>query len=267
MTSRRYVIGKFNPHLERLLRLTADEALFVHNHQHRNTLFFLITDPRFSIEPKNINVYQADNHLNIDVISNTTHFIPVSRTARRFMVPTVSSARANDFEYFKAIATQLENEGGYEALLYHLLNEVDIRDFNVRAVPRTAALLEQAAYSRTGVDLLVETACNEGLVPCCAHDDLPDLSDVSNTNTGFDYFINHHSDSELRKLGPLKVKRRLANEWGCITGDATRKQLNNKKVRGIIWPPLAELRAKFDVKHGPQQWLRSDVTQWRPQFL
>ena len=47
---------------------------------------------------------------------------------------------AGNHEYFKKIIDQLENEGGYEALLYHLLNEIDIRDFNVLAVPKTAGL-------------------------------------------------------------------------------------------------------------------------------
>ena len=88
-------------------------------------------------------------------------------TARRFFVPKVSSESANDHEYFRKIDGEL-HDGGYEALLYHLLHEVDIRDFNVRAVPKTAALAEQAAYSRKGIDLLVEIACKEGVVPCQA---------------------------------------------------------------------------------------------------
>ena len=41
----KHIIGNFNPHLETLLRLTADEALFVGNHEHRNALFGLITEP------------------------------------------------------------------------------------------------------------------------------------------------------------------------------------------------------------------------------
>ena len=72
-----HVIGKFNPHLEILLRLTADEALFANKDQHRNALYNLITEPTIVIEPKNINVYEAANHLNIGIISNAAHFIPV----------------------------------------------------------------------------------------------------------------------------------------------------------------------------------------------
>ena len=145
-----HVVGKHNPHLEKLLRLTADEALFAQNPLHRNSLYHLITEPRITIEPKYVNAYPANNHLNIDVISNAKHFLPVSGFARRFFVPKVSSERANDYEYFKRILGQLK-DGGYEALLYHLLNELDVRDFNVRDVPKTASLAEQAAFSRKGI--------------------------------------------------------------------------------------------------------------------
>jgi hypothetical protein len=45
----KHIIGAFNPHLETLLRLTADEALFVGNPEHRNVLFGLITEPKLTI--------------------------------------------------------------------------------------------------------------------------------------------------------------------------------------------------------------------------
>ena len=37
----------------------------------------------------------------------------------------------------------------------------------------TAALAEQAAYSRHGIELLVEEACNEGRVPCAHYKEYP----------------------------------------------------------------------------------------------
>jgi hypothetical protein len=141
-----HVVGKHNDHLEILLRLTADEALFAGDPRHRNALYNLITEPRLAIEPKFIGVYTAANYLNIDVISNADHFLLVGGTARRFMVPTVSPDRAGDHDYFHKIRAQL-HDGGYEALLYHLLYEIDIRDFNVRDVPKTAMLLDQKLAS------------------------------------------------------------------------------------------------------------------------
>ena len=256
-----HVVGKHNPHLEKLLRMTADEALFALNPLHRNALYNLITEPRIMIEPKFVNAYPADNHLNIDVISNAEHFLPVSGFARRFFVPTVSQAKANDHKYFEAILKQLR-DGGYEALLYHLLHEVDIRDFNVRAVPTTAALYEQVAYSRKGVDLLVEAACNEGRVPCQLRPGFSNCTGYAQRG-GFDYFIDHHSDRDLHQLGALKVKRRLKRDWNCITGSATRTQASGSRVYGIVWPELAELREKFEDKYGEQEWLNADINQWR----
>jgi hypothetical protein len=258
-----HVTGKHNKHLEQLLRLTADEALFALDPRHRNAMFSLITEPSLTIEPKFIDSYSAPNYINLDVISNDPHFLPVSATARRFFVPKVSPERAGDHPYFKRILAQLEDDGGYEALLWHLLHEVDIVDFNVRAVPKTAALAEQAAYSRKGVDALVEAACNDARVPC-QHESWPGFTDCSGSSLrrSFDYFIEHHSDHELKRLGPLAVKLKLKREWGCLTGDATRRQIGGRRTNGILWPSLMEVRAQFEEKHGRQRWLRATLKEW-----
>ena len=91
-----HIVGKFNPHLETLLRVTADEALFVGDPKHRNALFGLITEPTLTIEPKGCGLYTAASYLNLSVTSNSDHFLPVSDTARRFFIPTVSAARKQD---------------------------------------------------------------------------------------------------------------------------------------------------------------------------
>jgi hypothetical protein len=171
-----HVIGKFNPHLETLLRLTADEALFAGDMRHRNVLYGLITEQELTIEPKFCGVYTAANYNNISITTNAVHFIVVGENARRFFVPTISLVHEKDFDYFGAITDQLENDGGYEALLYHLLHEVDLRDFEVRKVPRTAGLVDQISYSRRGVDGLVETVCNTARVPN-EHPSWPGFSD------------------------------------------------------------------------------------------
>ena len=262
-----HVVGKHNTHLEALLRLTADEALFAPDPKHRNALYNMITEPHITIEPKFIDAYSARNHLNLDVISNASHFLPVSGTSRRFFVPTVSTDRANDHAYFGKILAQL-HDGGYQALMYHLLHEIDLRAFNVRAVPKTAALAEQAAYSRKGIDLLVEMVCHDAVVPCQngARAGVSVCPDVERAyepvHRGFDWYIDHHTDRELQRLGSLKVKRRLANEWNCQTGKEARENIYGVQRNCVNWPALAELRAKFEAKYGKQQWTHGDVTAW-----
>jgi Mesyanzhinovviridae DNA primase len=257
-----HVIGKHNPHLETLLKLCADEALFVGDPRHRNALFSLITEPRVTIEPKFINAYSAPNYLNIDITTNAKHFVPASRTARRFFIPSVSENRVGDLEYFKKIDAQLR-DGGYEALLYHLLHEVDLRDFDVRRVPKTAGLAEQVEYSRKGLDGLIEKICSEGRVPC-AHHKWPGFSITNGyeEREGFDYFIENQSDRELRDLGALRVKGQLRRKWGCRSGDEAKRRDGGTVVYGVKWPPLKELRELFEQRHGPQDWLHPEVTQW-----
>jgi hypothetical protein len=265
-----HVVGKFNPHLESLLMVIADEAMFVGDPRHRNVLHGLITEPVIPIERKFVDVYNAENFLNVYTLSNNPHTVnPGVKGGRRYFIPTVSSERASDHEYFRKIMVELEDEGGYEALLYHLLHEVDVRDFNVRDVPKTAGLAEQAAYSRKGVDLLVEKACCEALVPCgYKWADFSSTTAVSNNNlSGLDYFVDHHPDRELSRLGALAVKRRLAQEWGCVTN--VRRRIENARVYGVFWPPLRELRKKFEAKHGKQEWPNPEVEEWqeRPDFF
>ena len=126
------------------MRLTADEALFVGNPEHRNALFGLITEPTLTIEPKGCGLYKASQ------LSQTCRSPATPTTSCRSAVRRdVSSSqpyrpRANRiFEYFAGLQAELDN-GGYEALLYHLLHEVDLTDFNVRKVPQTEALMAAA---------------------------------------------------------------------------------------------------------------------------
>jgi hypothetical protein len=171
ITNPKHIVGAFNPHLETLLRMTADEALFVGNHEHRNMLFNLVTESKLTIEPKGCGVYRADNYLNISVLSNAKHFLPISGTARRFFLPTVSPHRRGDHAYFKKIQDQLDN-GGFEALLYYFLN-VDLTDFNVRLVPQTEGLMEQRDQSLLPLDAwwveLLESGTLEGSDPDAPH--------------------------------------------------------------------------------------------------
>jgi Bifunctional DNA primase/polymerase, N-terminal/Family of unknown function (DUF5906) len=261
ITRPEHVTGKHNVHLEKLLCLTCDEATFAGDPRHRNVLFGLITEPTIPIEPKFVDAYAAPNHLNLDILTNSLHAVQTSGRGRRYLIPKVSEERAKDLPYFEAIDKQLWNDGGHEALLYHLLHERDITDFNPRDVPMTEGAAEQAEYSRRGVDLLVETVCHECRVPyslnghpyfseSCGH------GNGYEERVGFDYFIDNHPDRELKYLGALTVKRRLAKYWGCLIGE----RIGQK--RGIKWPDLTELRQMFEAKHGKQHWANPNADSW-----
>lgn len=270
LTNAKHIIGAFNPHLEPLLRLTADEALFVGNHEHRNALFSLITEDEMTLEPKGCGIYQAKSHLNLSILSNSEHFLPVSDTARRFFIPTVSIARKQDHTFFEGLQAELDNRG-YEALLYHLLHEVDLTGFNVRAVPQTEGLRQQRSQSLQPLDAwwceLLETGTLWG-------------SDTREPNRAVSNAYQRETivDNQVRLVTQLglydqarQIEPRLKNyfsdnrlalhltEMGC---DNTKKVLRR---RGWTFPPLRACRAKWEVHYPQWIWRNPDLWKWQPE--
>jgi hypothetical protein len=271
-----HIVGKFNPHLEVLLRLTADEALFVGNHDHRNALFGLVTEGKLTIEPKGHGVYQADNYLNISVLSNNPHFLPVGPNARRFFIPTVSVARLQDFAYFSAIQEQLDN-GGYEALLYHLQFEVDLTGFNVRDVPKTVGLREQRNMSIEPLDAwwveLLETGTLAGSDPKHPERAVSNAYQKEVTTEPSVAFGGTHVrmvhqrglfdqakqlEPRLRNISDQKLGRHLT-DMGC---DNTKKVLRRQ---GWWFPPLADRRKAWEAKYPGWKWRNPELTEWQPE--
>jgi hypothetical protein len=103
------------------------------------------------------------NTLKIFMASNSEFVVPAGHDARRYFVLDVSEKRKQDSTYFAGIVRELAT-GGRAALLNFLRNR-DLSSFEIRKVPQTAALADQKARSRRGVDLLVEMLAKEGALP------------------------------------------------------------------------------------------------------
>ena len=277
VTNPKHIVGNFNPHLETLLRLTADEALFVGSHEHRNALFSLVTEQKLTIEPKGCGVYQADSFLNISITSNADHFLPVSGTARRFFIPTVSIARMQDLAYFNDMKADLEN-GGYEALLHYFLYDVDLTNFNVRAVPNTAGLREQRDQSLKPLESwwaeLLETGTLMGSDPANPNRavsnsymrqiEIETRSHYGDTNTQ----IRHVTQRGIYDQAGF-VEPRLRNHFSdrdlglhlARMGCDNRKKVLNK--RGWTFPPLLDCRDAWEKSYPGWQWQDAEITEWR----
>jgi hypothetical protein len=276
-TNPEHIIGKFNPHLETLLRLTADEALFVGNHKHRNSLFNLITEADLTIEPKNCGVYQADSFLNLSILSNSDHFLPVSDTSRRFFIPTVSTAHMRDTAYFADIEKQLL-EGGYEALLYYFLNEVDLKDFNVRLVPQTEGLKEQRDMSLEPHDMWWVELLESGILtgsdpdePNCA------VSNAYQRKIRSEVEYGDKTVTQIRHVAQRglfdqakQIEPKLRNcsdhalgsyltKMGC---DNTRRVLRR---RGWTFPGLLKCRGEWEQRFPSWKWVNTRITAWCPE--
>ena len=140
-----HLVGNFNAHLRDVVVLFADEAFYAGDRRHASVLKTLITEETIPIEAKGVDVETSPNYVHLIMASNETHVIPAGGDERRFFMLDVGNGNQKDHEFFKALLAQLDN-GGREALLHQLLTH-SLDGFEVRAVPRTAALQEQKLLS------------------------------------------------------------------------------------------------------------------------
>jgi hypothetical protein len=100
------------------------------------------------VEFKNVEAIRIKNLIRTLMTSNEGWVVPADLGERRFAAFDVNKAICNNHPYFAAIHEELNN-GGYEALLYQVLHEVDVSKVNLRDVPKTEALLDQKIESLT----------------------------------------------------------------------------------------------------------------------
>jgi len=246
------VVGTFNPHLERCSLLFADEAFFAADPKNDGHLKYLITEDFLMIHPKNVNPYVRRNLIHLIMATNDDWAVPAGPNARRYCVFNVSDARMGDRAYFDAIVKQMEREGVLAALLHHLVN-VDLTGFRVEDFPRTEALREQQAYSRRGVDRLMEELLSDGALPNAYAVDPSVVLTTERKTEDRDvvpsfYDVIKKLVPDLRYLSNPTIRRTLEREWGCDG------KWRKSTFRGIKFPPLPRARAAFVAKYGDQGW-------------
>jgi hypothetical protein len=251
ITNADHLVGKFNAHLQDCSLLFADKAFFAGDKKHGGLLKTIITEETMMIERKGIDAAQRRNFIGMIMASNMRFVIPAGQDARRYFVLEVSTKRLQDTAYFGLIASHLEN-GGLSNLLWFLQN-YDLSTFNVRNVPKTAALDEQKSMTRSGIDAVVEQLAMDGQLPCMHHK-RPDVACTSGerNNEGFWPWVR----ANYRGLTIPSIQSMsgvLRREWGC-------KPFQAGGVNGVQFPPLKELRRLFVKKHGEQPW--TDCVEW-----
>lgn len=245
-------MGNFNAHLQHCSVVYADEAFFAGDRSHESVLKGLITEETILIEPKGVDSYQVKNCIHLIMTSNSEWVVPAGADARRYFVLDVSDAHMQDLKYFAAITQQMER-GGRAALLHYLLN-LDLSDFDIRLVPQTAALDDQKAHSRRGVDRLIEMVAHSGILPS-ADTTRPHIAITSGEEKGEGFYCGaRNMVPDLRHESSIVVAKTLTDYWGC-------GNWHSGYQRGIKFPPLADLRVKFDQKHGTQVW-PTDIKEW-----
>jgi hypothetical protein len=255
VTNPDHFTGKFNSHLQHCSILFADECLKPENKVHEQIAKTLLTGQTIMIEPKGVNAYQVKNFLHVFICTNSKWAIPATADERRWFILHVGEKHIKDFAYFEKICDDMD-AGGRANLLHYLLN-LNISKFEFRDVPETDAMLDQQERTRSGIDLMVEGWCREGTAPF-SHSGKPHVIVTSGSDAktpwGFDNFIRSKAPGDLRRLGPTRIKRALAKDYGTshfhgrINGLYVSGIDLPPIVTGIELPPLATLRKTFETR-------------------
>jgi phage/plasmid-associated DNA primase len=241
-----HLTGHFNAHLMETIVLLVDEGFWAGDKRSEGVLKQLITEPQLPIEKKGYDVVQAVNRLHVIIASNESWVVPASGLERRFCVLDVSDAHARDTVYFSGMWRQLKS-GGYEGMLHDLLN-LDLSDFEVRALPITAALEDQMLRSLSTFEAWWYDCLIEGALPGAASwssTTLDALYDDYSTHAGERPLNRQRFASELRALVPppgIQVER-------------PRKK-GGERQRVYLFPPLENCRAEWDRR-------RAMKTEWQ----
>jgi hypothetical protein len=158
ITDEERIFGNFNDILNEKSFILLEELFFPGEHRKAARLRATITARELLINPKGHTPYRIPQTLHLMLTTNGIWAIPAGAAARRFLMLEV--CERNSGSYFDALWHEAEH-GGIEAMLYDLLR-VDLRGWNPRDVPATAALIEQQRLSSDDIAKWIEDAVTQG---------------------------------------------------------------------------------------------------------
>jgi len=258
-----HLTGRFNHHLWTCVYVFADEAFWAGDKQGEAILKSLITERPLMVEKKGVDTVQGVNRVKLGIASNMDWVVPASHDERRYAVTDIDNryamGEAPDEErkqYFGAISREIA-EGGVAAMLYDLL-QMDLGDWHPREIPTTAGLMRQKKESLRGNYQWFEALLQAGQLPVNAGrpnriftDDL--LAYVKNFR-GLEYATDESIASFLYgEMGFVAELSPEGNRFRAAKGGS----------RGWEFPPLLQLRSRWETKfHGKWHW-HDDIDKWQ----
>lgn len=258
-----HLVGNFNDHLRDCVLLFGDEAFYAGDKRHESVLKTLITEDLLVIEKKGVDVEVSGNCVHLILASNSEWTVPAGLDDRRFFVLKVDDKRKRDAAYFGAIDAQMK-AGGWEALL-HLLQALDLSEFDVRAKPDTAELRNEKSLSMNAMHAWWWQKLADGqLLPhrdgwpewaCCQ--ELAEDFCANNRKWGSEGRRSSQVQLGLfiKKVVPgTLARRRAAGDWQFRDSQGISQTLS--RPWGYLMPSADECRAHWKAKidGGNHEW-------------
>jgi len=265
ITHAAHLTGRFNAHLWTCVYVFADEAFWAGDKQGEAVLKSLITERSLMVEKKGVDSGQALNRVKAGIASNLDWVVPASHDERRYAVADIDNRYAigeapeeERKQYFGAINRELA-EGGAGAMLYDLL-QMELGDWHPREVPTTAGLMRQKKESLRGNFQWFEALLQSGTLPAIA--DRPNRILTEN--------LLHYVKAfrGLEYATEESIANFLYGEMGFVSAlspQGNKFRASKGGNRGWEFPPLLELRARWETKFAGHWPWHEALTEWQPQ--
>ncbi len=235
------LLGNFNFHMKNAVLVFGDEAIWGGNKKDIGKLKAMVTEEYAMIEAKGKDIIPVRNFRHFILSSNEEWPLHLDPDDRRFLILQVSEQHKEDFEYFNNITSELEH-GGYEALLYDLLN-TDISGFNPRALPKNIEAF----------DIKIQSApSSERYIYCALLEENFDIGNQSSTETWPETKL---IDSVFQDYRSWCILQGIRNDPKAKFGKALHKLIcsikkerpyvNGKRPEYYRFPSLANAREDF----------------------
>jgi Family of unknown function (DUF5906)/Primase C terminal 2 (PriCT-2) len=267
-----HLTGRFNAALAEACTVFLDEALWAGDRKGEQILKALVTEDTFQLERKFCDPIPVKNRLRIVIASNNQWIVPVSTRGRRYCVLDVSDQYADENDpahaaYWEPLQAQFGDyapDEGRAAMLYDLL-QMDLSNFNIRAVPKSAAKTEQKLLTQTGTEAWLFEILQDGAVTKSSQGFRHTISKWDGTgmqisrDEAYDAFLQ--SSQERREYKPRSKEwwsrdlRKILKD--CVSDERPRKD-NPNRNRFLIFGPLNECRNAYG------EFAHADDIDWEP---
>ena len=246
------IAGRFTGHLQTVAFAVLDEALFTGNSQQADRIKSRVTATSMTYEAKGRDPVQGVNRCAYVSLSNHAHVWQATVDERRAVVVEAGVELVNDRTFWQRYYEWLDGAGP-AALLYHLQN-LDLRDFNPRVIPKGDALrrqVEQTALRDPATawwhTVLTEGAIStrHGLLSVALSEDAATEVNKSDLHESF------KAAAPRAQTGDWSSAMRKLKSWVGASGISVRRPRNTAtRGRTVVLPALPELRKTFECATG-----------------
>jgi Family of unknown function (DUF5906) len=239
------ILGQFNAVLERHYVIIMDEAIFSGDRKSQDRMKSLITEKTCHIEQKYQPSRTIDSVHRFFASSNHEHFSQVDADDRRSFFLRVSDSRQGDSIYFKKLVTAIDDDETIAAMIHDLIS-LDLKDFDVRARPKTDEHDKQKIKSLKGFDRYWFEVLNSGKF--CT-DSFTSVSWETGIFVATDQLVDNFNNFDRRvPKFAATLSRDIADAISrlCPSAIKNRKTSNSLQKRGYILPELHIARLEFE---------------------